>query len=183
MLYTKVPISQTQLLICLARPQLRKAQASAQQRYEQARQKYFDEHQATQQHIEQALSHWKRTSRKNPPVSAHISSVAGDLSGEWTTKSGTTIKLFIVKPNTYHVIFSSGRCLSHWTLERTGTYKDGTLLLNRPVMETYDIDSDPWIYNRLFTTDTPKGQYLISDAALQLQAKSWPLASFSQKAK
>lgn len=116
--------------------------------------------------VEAQLSKWKRGKENEAALALHQKDivVARDISGVWLRDSGmdsTKLKLFSVGPNVYKIILSTGGCLGHWTLERTGVYKDGVLLLNRP-LEEYT----PLIYDRLFTIRTPAGVRLISEAAL-----------------
>ncbi|MGC4044914.1 MAG: hypothetical protein QM758_14060 [Armatimonas sp.] len=116
--------------------------------------------------IEARLSKWKRSKESEAALALHQKDivVAGDISGFWLNGNDmalTSLKLFPIGPNTYKILFSAGGCLGHWRLERTGVYKDGVLLLNRPVEE---YGSSP--YDRLFTIRTPAGIRLISEFAM-----------------
>jgi hypothetical protein len=114
--------------------------------------------------IEEKISLWKRTKDNNAFPSESQRCTVSDVSGVWKRGGGmdyTTIKLFPMKSGRYRLLFSTGGCLSHWSLELTATYRDGVLLLNRPVEEYI-----PAVYDRLFTIKTPQGIRLISDTSL-----------------
>lgn len=118
---------------------------------------------STSKSIEELLSKWKRD-KKTAVLAPHQRIIAENLSGVWQRSTGwdsTIFELFPIGPDTYKILFWTRGCLGGWTLERTGVYKDGILVLNRPVIEYA-----PFIYDRLFTIRTSQGIQLISDAAL-----------------
>ena len=116
--------------------------------------------------IEKELAHWKPGKQNQAVPTRQLACVVGDPSGVWLSDEGSKIKLFPLGHNQYRVLFATRGCLGNWTLERTATYGNGILLLNRPVMEYC-----PATYNRLFTIRTPQGIRLISDDALAFHYK------------
>ena len=88
--------------------------------------------------IEKRLDDWdpNQSADQLPPQSICDSSI--DVEGNWLAQSpfdATSMNIRRLDGDGYSIEFSTHGCLSRWKLQRTATYSDGVLKLNRPVRD------------------------------------------------
>jgi hypothetical protein len=88
--------------------------------------------------VEAELAKWSPTTAdaQVPPEKLRDRSIG--IEGEWIGRTGMDSARLNIKrrpDNDYEVEFATSGCLSRWRLTRKGTYRDGTLTLDRPVQE------------------------------------------------
>lgn len=99
--------------------------------------------------MERDLAHWKPEKVWANPFAQELA-IDADLSGTWKRPGRMDLAeiQFTSKGNgRYGVEFTSVGCLNGWRLLRTATFKDGVILLNKPVK-----DYAGWTYDRLYST-------------------------------
>lgn len=93
--------------------------------------------------IDYQLANWKPVAadRLEPPQDRWIKDA--DIVGRWMTVrgySGVEIERLLPHKNRFAVAMTIGSCTQWMTRRATGTYQDGTLLLDQPVWEAEPVD-------------------------------------------
>jgi len=119
----------------------------------------------TRWNIKRRIAEWDRD---RPPVAKpNASLLASDilLEGKWEVHrhlQSSAIEISRNPPWQYQIAFSTSGCLGGLTLERTGTYVDGTLSLDKPVGEYL-----PLTYDRLYAVRIEGTDYLLPEASVE----------------
>ena len=116
------------------------------------------------QYHEKKLRLWNPTKKNDATPKAELLVAKLSLKGTWTVGYGMESTSLAISPSrsgSYSVEFRTSGCLDGWRLHRTATFKDGTLLLNRPVEEY-----SPITYRRLFALRIKGKNYLVPDCSV-----------------
>ena len=128
---------------------------------------------------EAMITRWKPDKETFLAPPAFLRCRADDLTGTWKLPASTeSARLRLSRrkedpPDTYRVAFEARGCLMNWSLERTATYRDGVLILNRAV-----VDYDESCYIRVYTIKTDQGVRLISYPGYQRSGEAGTAHSF-----
>jgi hypothetical protein len=93
---------------------------------------------ATLRTIERGLASWKPGKEERLSPTGNLRNPSMSLQGTWLVHTGmdhSELSLTPASSGGWNVVFSTGGCLSSWTLKRTAAFRDGVLRLNRPVEE------------------------------------------------
>ena len=119
--------------------------------------------------IERILDRWEPDREDFTPILDQAFERHTRILGRWSVADGHDgADLEIAEsPHGFRVRFSTGGCLSDWSLSRTARLERGILVLNRPVMEYC-----PRKYDRLYPVTRNGNDYLISQADIRYQTET-----------
>lgn len=113
--------------------------------------------------VERRLAAWKPDARNEAVPPAHLRVVVDDLCGRWESDRFFDHADLTFTPTghgIYRVHVQAHLCNSYWAHERTATYRDGVVTLDRPIDDSWDR------YRKLYTVRLDGQIRLVSAASV-----------------